>query len=287
MWAYRVSAYRGRSASLRTRAHEAVAALGRMVRWRPLASPPGVHRQECSPRRNMGALLPRPRRAAYHCCCPATSASNAKIKRVNVPCPGSTPALYAIDRHHLEDVRGEQRQRVKSAFTDPQGAGASVQRRGVEVLFRAGEVIVTHGFRDLLCCPHGTPVEIHQAPLRRRVREDHAATAPIPGGMRPGTRRRIAYTYRYARARGMPRWLQVRFATAAGQSSLEGGELLGQVGACWSKRTLCWWTCRYEISSGWSVETGSYSSHICGCFVASVCKTYRDTWASFNLIDSS
>ena len=56
---------------------------GHMVRWRPLASPPGVHRQERSPRRNIGAILPRPRRAACHasachCCCPAVSASSAK-----------------------------------------------------------------------------------------------------------------------------------------------------------------------------------------------------------------
>ena len=91
MWAYRVSAYRGRSASLRTRVHKVVAAFRRMVRWRPLASPPGVHRQERSPRRNMGALLPRPRRAACrasacHCCCPAVSASKAKTSsRTSLP----------------------------------------------------------------------------------------------------------------------------------------------------------------------------------------------------------
>ena len=99
MWAYRVSAYRGRSASLRTRVHEVVAAFGRMVRWRPLASPPGVHRQERSPRRNIGAILPRPRRAACrasacHCCCPAVSASKAKtsVTDVSRPSPSASPA---------------------------------------------------------------------------------------------------------------------------------------------------------------------------------------------------
>ena len=60
-------------------------------------------------------------------------------------------------------------------------------------------------FRDLLCGPNGTPVEIYQAPLRRRMRKDHAAAPPIPGGMGPGARWRIAHTALLRQGRGIPR----------------------------------------------------------------------------------
>ena len=71
------------------------------------------------------------------------------------------------------------------------------------------------------------------------MRKDHAAPTPIPCGMRPGTRRRIAHTQLLRQGQGNAALLQVRFAAAAGQSSLEGSELLGQVGARWSRRTWC------------------------------------------------
>ena len=57
--------------------------------------------------------------------------------------------------------------------------------------------------------------------------------------MRPGARRRIAHAELLRQGQGNAALLQVRFAAAARQSSLEGSELLGQVGACWSRRTRC------------------------------------------------
>ena len=88
---------------------------------------------------------------------------------------------------------------------------------------------------DLLCCPYRTTVEVHQTPLRRRMGKDHTAAAPIAGGMRPGTRRRIAHTVLLRQGQGNAALLQVHFATAVWQSCLEGSELLGQVGTGWSR----------------------------------------------------
>ena len=95
-------------------------------------------------------------------------------------------------------------------------------------------------FRDLLCGSHGTTVEIHQAPLRRRMRKDHAAATPIPGGMRPGAWRRIAHTELLRQGQGMQRCCST-LAAAAGQSSLEGGELWARIGVSGSRSTGCWW----------------------------------------------
>ena len=49
------------------------------------------------------------------------------------------------------------------------------------------------GLGNLLCSANSTPVEVDQASIRRRVREDHTAAAPIPDGMRPAPQRRIAH----------------------------------------------------------------------------------------------
>ena len=46
---------------------------------------------------------------------------------------------------------------------------------------------------NLLCSANSTPIEVDHASIRRHVREDHAAAAPLPDGMRPAPRRRIAH----------------------------------------------------------------------------------------------
>ena len=86
-------------------------------------------------------------------------------------------------------------------------------------------------FRDLLGVADGTPVEVHQPPIRRRMRNDHAATAPVACCMRPGTRRRIAHAERLGQLQGNAALLQVRFAAAAWQSSLEARQGAGPVQA--------------------------------------------------------
>jgi hypothetical protein len=102
-------------------------------------------------------------------------------------------------------------------------------------------VIVPLGFGHLLCRTDGAAVEIHHVPVWRGVGKDHAATAPIVGWVWPGARRRIAYAALLRECQGNAALLQVRFAAAAQQGGLERGELLGEVGPCWSGRTRCWW----------------------------------------------
>ena len=103
-------------------------------------------------------------------------------------------------------------------------------------------------FRDLLFGPHGTTVEIHQAPLRRRMRKDYAAAAPIPGGMRPGARRRIAHTVLLRQGQGNAALLEVRFAAAAWHSGLEGREL--RVRAEPEETWRCCRACRWHACCG-------------------------------------
>ena len=103
-------------------------------------------------------------------------------------------AVHTKDRHHPWHARGQQRQGIKGALTDPERTRARLQRGGVEIPLGTRKVIMPLPFRDLLFGPHGTTVEIHQAPLWRRVRKDHTTTPPIPSGMRPGAWRGIAHT---------------------------------------------------------------------------------------------
>jgi hypothetical protein len=102
-------------------------------------------------------------------------------------------------------------------------------------------VIMAQGFGHLLGTPNSTAVEVHQVSIRHRMGEDHTAPPPIPCGMRPGTRRRIAHAQLLRQFEGNATLLQVRFAAAAREGSLERSELLGEVGACWGGRTWCWW----------------------------------------------
>ena len=101
-------------------------------------------------------------------------------------------------------------------------------------------MIVALGFGDLLCRPDRTAVEVHQAPVGRRMRKDHAAAAPVAGSVRPGARRRIAYAHLLRQGEGNAPLLQVGLAAAPRQGGLERGELLGKVGPCWGRRTRCW-----------------------------------------------
>jgi hypothetical protein len=61
------------------------------------------------------------------------------------------------------------------------------------------------------------------------MRKDHAAAAPVTGGVRPGAWRRIAHAELLGQGQGNPTLLQVGFATAPRQGSLKRRELLGQV----------------------------------------------------------
>jgi hypothetical protein len=71
--------------------------------------------------------------------------------------------------------------------------------------------------------------------------KDHAAPAPVAGGMRPGARRRIAHAVLLSQGEGNAPLLQIRSAAAPWQGRLERGELLCQVRLPWSRRTRCWW----------------------------------------------
>ena len=75
------------------------------------------------------------------------------------------------------------------------------------------------------------------------MRKDHAAAAPVAGGMRPGARRRIAHAELLRQGQGNAALLQVGGATAPRQGGLERGELLGEVRPPWSRRTRCWGIC--------------------------------------------
>ena len=87
-----------------------------------------------------------------------------------------------------------------------------------------------------LCCGHllrsanSTPIQVHEAPVRRGMGKDHAAAAPIAGCVRPAARRRIAHAQLLRQCERNAALLQVRGAAAAGQGGLEGGERMGEVG---------------------------------------------------------
>jgi hypothetical protein len=124
---------------------------------------------------------------------------------------------------------GPPRQRIESALAHPQRASVSLQRAPVEVALGAGEVIVALGFGDLLCSADRAAVEVHQVLVRRRVRKDHAAAAPVARWVRPGARRRRAHAQLRRQRQGDAALAQVRGAAAARQGGLEGGERRRQV----------------------------------------------------------
>jgi hypothetical protein len=98
-------------------------------------------------------------------------------------------------------------------------------------------MVVTLRLGDLLCCPHRTPVEVDETSVRHRMRKHHTAPPPIPYGMWPGAWRRIADIVLLRQGQGNAALPQVRFPAAPWQGRLEGGELLGEVGAGWGRRT--------------------------------------------------
>ena len=63
----------------------------------------------------------------------------------------------------------------------------------------------------------------------------YAAAAPVAGGMRPGARRCIAHTVLQRQGQGNTALVEICLAAATRQSRLEGGKLLRQVWAGWSR----------------------------------------------------
>src|SRR5262245_2838400 len=102
-------------------------------------------------------------------------------------------------------------------------------------------MIVPLRLGHLLCSADRTAIEVHQAPVRCGMRKDHAASAPVAGGMWPGARRRIAHTELLRQGQGNAPLLQVGVATTPRQGSLERGELVGEVGPCWDWRRWRGW----------------------------------------------
>jgi hypothetical protein len=100
----------------------------------------------------------------------------------------------------------------------------------------------------LLGGAHRAPVQVHQTPVRRRVRNHHAAAAPAAGGMRPAARCRRTHTALLRQRQGNAPLLQVRFAAATWQRSLERRELRRQVWARWSGFARCCGTRRLRPS---------------------------------------
>ena len=143
--------------------------------------------------------------------------------------PVPAPAVDTEDRHDTGHACSEQRQRIKDALAHPQWSRTCLQRGGVEIPLHARKMIVPLRLGHLLCSADRTPIEVHQAPLRRGVGKDHAAAAPVTGRMRPGAWRRIAHAGLLRQRQGNAALLQVGFTTAAWQGSLEGGQLLGEV----------------------------------------------------------
>ena len=70
-------------------------------------------------------------------------------------------------------------------------------------------------FRHLFCGADRTPIEVDQPPLRRHMRKDYAAAAPVAGGMRLGARCCIAHTILQRQGQGHTALPQVRFVAAA------------------------------------------------------------------------
>src|SRR6266446_10664543 len=117
-------------------------------------------------------------------------------------------------------------------------------------------MVMAFRLRHLLNSSHRTAVQIHQVALRRRMRKDHAATAPVAGWMWPGAWHCIAHAALLRQRQGNAALLQVGCARAARQGGLERGELLGEVGPGWGGRTQrrwagCWLARRGR--HGWAV----------------------------------
>src|SRR5262249_48896563 len=145
------------------------------------------------------------------------------------------------------------------------------------VAFHPWQMIVALGFGYLLRRANRTPIQVHEATVRRGMGKDHAAAAPVAGRMRPGARRRIAHAVLLCQCERHAALLQVRLTAAPRQSGLEGGELLGQVGPRWDGRRRCgwiggarprgcWWTgkrreqvatVRSALLAGWRLPEGS------------------------------
>ncbi len=126
------------------------------------------------------------------------------------------------------------------------------------------------GFGHLLCGTHRAAVEIHQAPVRRGMRKDHAAAAPVTGRMRPTARRRIAHAALLRQRQGNTTLTQVRCATTAGQGDLEGSELLSQIYARRGRRTRRRWarywlpgSCRRRLALAWHSPLASWRPPEC------------------------
>ena len=100
------------------------------------------------------------------------------------PDPLPAPVLHAEDRPHARDACSEQRQRIKGTFAYPQRPGAGLQRGGVEVALRARQMVMPLGFGDLCCRTDSPAIEIDHPSLRCGMRKDHAAPAPVAGGVR-------------------------------------------------------------------------------------------------------
>ena len=211
----------------------------------PAPPPPRPRSHPYTPRTRLApTLLPAcpvaPLRASWrHCCCPAASVSRAKTSLAHLPRPVPAPALHAKNRDDAGHACSLQRQRIKGPLAHPQRPRPSLQRGSVEIPLRAGQMIRRLALGTCSAGPDCTAVEVHYPALRRRMRKDHAAPAPVAGFMRPGARRCIAHTELLRSASGMPRWRKYT-SPRPRQGSLERGELLGQLRPPWSGRTRCW-----------------------------------------------
>ncbi len=164
----------------------------------------------------------------------------------HVPCPRPAPALHAEDGHHARDPCSEQRQRIKGPLAHPQRPGTGLPREGVEVALDARQMIVAFSFWYLLSSAYRPPVEVHHASVRRGMRKDHAAAAPIAGCVRPGARRHIAHAQLLRQRQGNAALLQVGCAAAARQGGLERGKLWREVWPRWGRLTWDRWACRWR-----------------------------------------
>jgi hypothetical protein len=206
---------------------------------------PRAHREGPGDSRLVHIFVPAIRRWLQHChllapqrrlpgelaplLLPRSISVEGEDQLTHLPRPVPAPALHTEDGHHARYASREQRQRIKRPFAYPQRSGVSLQRHRIEVAFHARQMVVACGLRDLRMRPHCRAVQVHQAPVRRGMGKDHAAPAPVAGGMRLGARRRIAHAVLLGQGQGNAPLLQVRRATTVRQGALECHELLGEV----------------------------------------------------------